>query len=66
MPIFEYKGLSKDGKNIKGTLDSENLRVARLKLKKDGIFVVEIKDKKNQARLKNQALEKLAKSPSKI
>lgn len=46
MPIFEYRGLTKDGKNVKGTLDSENLRTARLKLKKDGIFVVDIKDKK--------------------
>lgn len=45
MPIFEYKGLTKDGKNVKGVVDSENLRAARVKLKKDGIFVVDIKDK---------------------
>lgn len=46
MPIFEYRGLSKDGKNVKGTLDAENLRAARTRLKKDRIFVVDIKDKK--------------------
>ena len=46
MPIFEFKGLTKDGKNTKGVVDSENLRTARAKLKKDGIFVVDIKDKK--------------------
>lgn len=46
MPIFEYKGLLKNGKNTRGIIDSENLRAARLKLKKDGIFVTEIKDKK--------------------
>lgn len=46
MPIFEYKGLTRDGKNTRGVLDSENIRTARAKLKKDGIFVVEIKDKK--------------------
>jgi general secretion pathway protein F len=46
MPIFEYKGLSKEGKNVKGTLDAENLRAARARLKKDRIFVVDIKDKK--------------------
>ncbi len=46
MPIFEYKGLTRDGKNTKGVLDSENLRAARIKLKKDGIFVVSIADKK--------------------
>ena len=38
MPIFEYKGLTRDGKNTKGVLDSENLRAARIKLKKDGII----------------------------
>lgn len=46
MPIYEYKGLLKNGKNTRGIVDSENLRAARLKLKKDGIFVTEIKDKK--------------------
>nr|BFD59280.1 type II secretion system F family protein [Bdellovibrio sp. CKG001]BFD62657.1 type II secretion system F family protein [Bdellovibrio sp. HM001] len=46
MPIFEYKGLSKDGRNVKGTIDAENQRAARAKLKKDNIFVVDIKDKK--------------------
>src|SRR4051812_34702293 len=45
MPIFEYKGLSKTGKNVRGTLDSDNIRTARTKLKKDGIFVVELRDK---------------------
>lgn len=46
MPIFEYKGLTREGKNVKGIVDSDNLRSARAKLKKDNIFVVEIKDKK--------------------
>lgn len=49
MPIFEYRGLTKDGKNAKGVMDADNLRAARLKLKKDGIFVVDIKDKKKAA-----------------
>lgn len=46
MPIFEYKGLTRDGKNVKGVIDSENLRSARAKLKKDHIYVVDIRDKK--------------------
>jgi general secretion pathway protein F len=46
MPIFEYKGLSRDGRNVKGTIDAENLRAARTRLKKDHVFVVEIRDKK--------------------
>lgn len=46
MPIFEYRGLTKAGKNTSGVVDAENIRAARLKLKKDQIFVVDIKDKK--------------------
>jgi general secretion pathway protein F len=46
MPLFEYRGLTRDGKNTKGTLDAENIRAARLKLKKDGIYVVDIRDRK--------------------
>ncbi len=46
MPIFEYKGLKRDGSNTKGIIDAENLRAARVKLKKDNVFVVDIRDKK--------------------
>jgi len=46
MPLFEYKGLNQQGKNVRGTLDSENMKTARTKLKKDGIYVTDIKDKK--------------------
>lgn len=46
MPIFEYRGLTRDGKNKKGNVDADNIRTARAKLKKDGIYVVDIRDKK--------------------
>ena len=49
MPVFEYKGLNKAGKNIRGTVDVDTLRNARARLKKDGIFVVEIRDKTKAA-----------------
>lgn len=45
MPVFEYKGLDRAGKSKKGLVDAENVRTARLKLKKDGIFVTDIKNK---------------------
>lgn len=57
MPIFEYKGITRDGKNTKGIVDSENLRAARLKLKKDGIFVISIEDKKKTANKKKSAMK---------
>jgi general secretion pathway protein F len=46
MPIFEYRGIRKNGSETRGFLDADNVRNARLKLKKDGIFVTEIRDKK--------------------
>ncbi|MEN0059310.1 MAG: type II secretion system F family protein, partial [Bdellovibrio sp.] len=54
MPIFEYKGLTRGGKNVKGVVDAENLRAARAKLKKDNIYVVDIKDKKKTDSKKRQ------------
>lgn len=45
MPIFEYKGLNKSGSNVRGVVDAESVRSARAKLKRDGIFVVDIRDK---------------------
>lgn len=46
MPIFEYKGLKRDGSNAKGVIDAENLRAARARLKKDNIYVIDIRDRK--------------------
>lgn len=57
MPIFEYKGTTRDGKNTKGVVDAENLRAARLKLKKDGVFVSSIEDKKKNAVQKKSGLK---------
>jgi general secretion pathway protein F len=65
MPLYEYKGLTKAGKNVTGTIDSENLRAARLKLKKDGIFVVDIKDKKKAAGFKKSSIRKTSSVPVK-
>jgi general secretion pathway protein F len=45
MPVFEYKGLNRSGSNVRGTIDADNIRTARTRLKKDGIFVVDLKDK---------------------
>ena len=45
MPIFEYRGLSQAGKNVRGTTDAENIRSARSRLKKDGVYVVDLRDR---------------------
>jgi general secretion pathway protein F len=54
MPIFEYQGFSKSGKNIKGIIDAENQKAARAKLKKDGIYITDIRDKKKQRLVKQK------------
>jgi general secretion pathway protein F len=56
MPIFEYRGLNKKGSDVKGFIDADNVRTARTKLKKDGIFVTDIKDKKKAPAKKKSAL----------
>ncbi len=43
MPTFEYKGINKTGKDVKGKLDADTVRAAQARLKKDGIFVTDIK-----------------------
>jgi general secretion pathway protein F len=45
MPLFEYKGVNQTGKTVRSTIDADNAKSARMKLKKDGIFVTEIVDK---------------------
>jgi general secretion pathway protein F len=48
MPLFEYKGITQGGKTVRSTVDADNVRNARARLKKDGIFVEEIRDKSRQ------------------
>jgi general secretion pathway protein F len=54
MAIFEYKGVSGEGKTIKGTVDADSSKSARLKLKQRGVYISEIKErtseKKGQAK----------------
>ena len=65
MPIFEYRGLSRDGKNIRGVVDADSIRAARFKLKKDGIYVVDLKDKKKSEPGKKKVTSKLRGVPVK-
>lgn len=61
MPIYEYRGLTKDGRNTKGVVDADSLRAARTKLKKDGVFVTEIRDKKKETAGRKKAAVKTGK-----
>ncbi len=44
-PIYDYKALNSSGKTLKGIVESENQKAARLKVKKQGLMVTEIIEK---------------------
>ena len=56
MARFEYKGLTKAGKNTHGTIDADSLRVAQGKLKREGIFVIDIKSKRQPVGSKSKKI----------
>jgi general secretion pathway protein F len=61
MPLFEYRGTDPSGKSLRGTIDAENERTARVKLKKDGIFLQSLRNKQKsikQANTSNSSLQK--------
>jgi len=44
MAVYEYKGLTQEGKELVGIVDAESPKTARLKLRKSGIFPIEIQE----------------------
>lgn len=44
MPVFEYKGLTSEGKDTRGFIDADNLQSAKIKLRKSGVFPVAISE----------------------
>jgi general secretion pathway protein F len=44
MAVYEYKGLTQEGKELAGIVDAESPKTARLKLRKSGIFTIEIQE----------------------
>ena len=42
MPVFAYKGVLEGGRATKGLVDADSDRSARVKLKRDGIFLTEL------------------------
>jgi len=44
MPVYEYKALSRAGKNVNGIIDADSAVAARQKLRVSGIFPVEVKE----------------------
>lgn len=50
MPVFAYKGLDPRGKGVAGLVDADSARMARQRLKADGIFPTELVEGRAKAR----------------
>ncbi len=44
MPVYSYKGVNAAGKKVSGIVDAENIKGARLKLRKSQIFPTEVSE----------------------
>jgi general secretion pathway protein F len=42
MPVFDYKGVTAQGKKVSGVLDGESLKSVKTRLKREGVVVLEI------------------------
>ncbi len=42
MPVYTYKGTNAAGRTLRGFVDAENVRAARAKLRRDGLFVTDL------------------------
>ncbi|MDC0358271.1 type II secretion system inner membrane protein GspF, partial [Oligoflexia bacterium] len=58
MPVFEYTAINKDGKNIKGTLDADSVRLARQKLRDQGQFPISMKEVGEASSFKSTDIKK--------
>jgi general secretion pathway protein F len=54
MALYEYKGLNRKGKTVRGTVNADNQRSARAQLKKEGVFIQSLKDKTKKKKGKKQ------------
>lgn len=46
MPLYEYKGFNAQGKAAKGVRDAETPKALRAQLRRDGVFISEVKEAK--------------------
>src|ERR1700689_5879707 len=49
MPVFAYRGLGADGRNVTGVVDADSARTARGKLRSQGVFPTELNEEAGAA-----------------
>ncbi|WP_455387691.1 type II secretion system inner membrane protein GspF [Petrachloros mirabilis] len=50
MPVYQYRGYRTDGGSATGIVDAESPKVARLKLRKDGVFPTEMEEQEGSGK----------------
>ncbi len=56
MPVFQYKGLDAGGKAITGIIDADTSRIAKAKLRKQGLFPTEIHKQEEGAARRGESI----------
>jgi general secretion pathway protein F len=49
MPVFEYKGFDARGGAVAGVIDADSAKVARVRLRKQGLFPTDLKEQTGAA-----------------
>lgn len=62
MPVYEYVAINTNGKQIKGTVDAESIRAARLKLRQQNVFPTEMKEARDSGKSKRTDVKLIFKS----
>lgn len=50
MPVYQYRGYKSNGAAAVGIIDAESQKVARLKLRKDGVFPTEVNEQRGASK----------------
>jgi general secretion pathway protein F len=56
MPVFEYKGLDASGKAVAGIVDADTAKLARVRLRKQGLFPTEVHEQSERSARKGQSI----------
>jgi general secretion pathway protein F len=54
--VFEYKGLDAGGKAVTGIVDADTAKVARLRLRKQGLFPTDVREQQEGAARRGQSI----------
>ncbi|MBH0200580.1 MAG: type II secretion system inner membrane protein GspF [Nitrospira sp.] len=66
MPVYQYRGYRNDGGSATGIIDAENAKVARLKLRKDGVFPTDVIEQGAAARPQDHSRVTVGYRPSRF